>query len=176
MVKVSYDSDEAAEIKTVTGWFSRNGHFYGENEHLARWGGCTHKTCDCGNEMSRSWTKCDVCRKIISDAAFAAMPEVAYNDQPVVIYGSDRYFFCIEDIEQFCEDEDLKIEDLQLVACVPNMACRVSIDDMWCDDLPEDTYAADVAPEIAELEAKMNTLIQEGITLSWSQGKHKVII
>lgn len=175
MDKVLYESDEAAQIKTVTGWFSRFGRFCSD-EHSARYDGCTHQTCDCGNEMHRGWTKCDSCRLVISTARFEAMPEVAYNDQPVVLFESDRYFFCIEDIEQYCEDEDLKIEDLQLVACVPNKATYISVDDWWCDDLPEDTYVSELHPEIHELETKINKLIQEGITLSWSEGKERIKI
>jgi hypothetical protein len=35
--KVMYASDEVAQKVTVTGWRSRNGYFYGANEHLARW-------------------------------------------------------------------------------------------------------------------------------------------
>jgi len=59
--KVLYASDEAAQLVTVTGWRSRTGRFYGSDEHLARWDGCTHQICECGAEMPRGFTKCNTC-------------------------------------------------------------------------------------------------------------------
>ena len=32
---VPYDSSEAASIQTVTGWVSRSGRFWGNDEHMA---------------------------------------------------------------------------------------------------------------------------------------------
>jgi len=43
---VPYDSAEAASIQTVTGWVSRSGRFWGNDEHMARYDGCTHRKCD----------------------------------------------------------------------------------------------------------------------------------
>ncbi|MDX5626641.1 MULTISPECIES: hypothetical protein [unclassified Brenneria] len=39
------DSEEAASIKTVTGWVSAKGRVYGDNEDLARYDGATHQRC-----------------------------------------------------------------------------------------------------------------------------------
>ena len=36
---VTYDSAEAASIQTVTGWVSRSGRFWGNDEHMARYDG-----------------------------------------------------------------------------------------------------------------------------------------
>ncbi|CAB4172456.1 hypothetical protein UFOVP935_22 [uncultured Caudovirales phage] len=48
---VMIDDPQAATLVTVTGWRSRDGRFYGDNEHAARWGGCTHVKClACGNK------------------------------------------------------------------------------------------------------------------------------
>ncbi len=42
-------SDEAASIKTVTGWIDRYGRFWGDYERIARYSGCTHVACsECG--------------------------------------------------------------------------------------------------------------------------------
>ena len=54
---VMIDDPRAATLVTVTGWRSRDGRFYGDNEHSARWAGCTHvKMCirDRGREVHGS--------------------------------------------------------------------------------------------------------------------------
>jgi hypothetical protein len=64
---VLYDSPEAAQFVTgISGWVNRHGMFYGNGkdaEDMARWSGCTHKKCECGNIMEKRWTMCDVCRE-----------------------------------------------------------------------------------------------------------------
>ena len=42
---VMIDDPRAATLVTVTGWRSMDGRFYGDNEHAARWAGCTHVKC-----------------------------------------------------------------------------------------------------------------------------------
>ena len=42
---IMYDSPEAASIKTITGWVSSAGRFWGDNEHMARYDGSTHMKC-----------------------------------------------------------------------------------------------------------------------------------
>ncbi|MGJ0580578.1 DNA N-6-adenine-methyltransferase, partial [Xenorhabdus bovienii] len=43
---VMHDSSEAASIKTVTGWVSRDGQFWGDDERMARYCGATHRQCE----------------------------------------------------------------------------------------------------------------------------------
>ena len=40
------DSPEAASIQTVTGWVSRTGRFWGNDERMARFDGSTHNRRD----------------------------------------------------------------------------------------------------------------------------------
>ena len=37
------ESPEAASIQTVTGWVSSNGRYWGNDEHMARYDGSTHR-------------------------------------------------------------------------------------------------------------------------------------
>lgn len=49
-------SDEAAQQVTVTGWRSREGLFYGNDERIARWAGATHVECsECGKPTPKPW-------------------------------------------------------------------------------------------------------------------------
>ena len=52
--EIRYDSAEAATYKTgLAGWVSCTGNFWGEDEHMARWTGCTHQSCACGFALER---------------------------------------------------------------------------------------------------------------------------
>jgi hypothetical protein len=43
---VMYESSEAASIQTVTGWVGADGRFWGNDEHMARYCGATHRHCE----------------------------------------------------------------------------------------------------------------------------------
>ena len=73
-VKIRYDSPDAAQQVTVTGWQSRDGRFYGNDEHLARWAGCTHLICACGAEMEKGYNICKTCRRKADAEQYEAMP------------------------------------------------------------------------------------------------------
>ena len=47
---IMYDAPEAASLKTVTGWVSADGRFFGSNEDLARYSGATHRRCEVSPE------------------------------------------------------------------------------------------------------------------------------
>lgn len=48
--RILYDSPEAASVQTVTGWVSSRGMFCGNDEHMARHHGSTHRVCEKGIE------------------------------------------------------------------------------------------------------------------------------
>lgn len=178
--KILYNSKEAAQPVTMDGWLSADGHFWPNKddpkfaEHHARWGGCTHKICECGNEHEKHYTMCFACRNKKSKERYGAMPFEDYNGQPVCIYQSDTYFFNEDDIEDYARDNEIDFDALDLVICTPNYMRCFDIDDLCADDLPEDQYVSDVAPNIAAKAAELEELIlKEKPILSWSQGTHR---
>ena len=53
----------------------------------------------------------------------------------------------------------------------------VQYDDLWIDDLPEDTYLSDVAPAVAEAIDKVNEIIErDKPVLSWRPGKFRTTV
>ena len=62
--QILYTSDEVAKhVTNIEGWVDRHGRFWGKDEHMARWSGCTHIICpSCGNPTSRNYTICSDCR------------------------------------------------------------------------------------------------------------------
>lgn len=163
--------EDAAELKTVTGWVTADGRFFGKEERLARYHGCTHKVCECGKLMEKAWTLCESCRARKSRERYNAMPFKEWDGEtPVVISGDDHYFFNEDDIEEYCDDQEIQPEDLQLIICEPNRLFEIN-EGHWEDVLPEDDYSFPKEVTIA-LEA-LNKAIRESKPVSWSPGKYR---
>ncbi|MDD1011817.1 hypothetical protein M5G27_30705 [Pseudomonas shahriarae] len=73
---IMYDAPEAASLKTLTGWVSADGRFFGGDENLARYCGATHRRCEVNPEhpIYEVNSSCDECRHARRQAKFAAMP------------------------------------------------------------------------------------------------------
>jgi hypothetical protein len=64
-------SPQAATFRTeLEGWVSRHGIFYGDNEYAARFNGCTHGICACGQLREKNYASCKACRQATEDAKF----------------------------------------------------------------------------------------------------------
>lgn len=179
--KVMYASDEAAKRVTVTGWMSRDGIFWPDGkdpkfaEHHARWGGCTHLICECGNEHRKGWTMCDACRNKKDDERYQAMEYKEWQGEPVCIFRDDTYFFSEDAIIDWAEENEIgDLSTIQLVICEPQTAHEIEGDEYYCDYLPEDMELADVAPKLAAAIEDVNEVIRkEQETLCWMPGKYR---
>ncbi len=173
-------SDEAAQKITVTGWVSRNGRFYGEDEDLARYDGCTHRPCQtCGEPAERSYIACKKCRKVFEKERYLKMPEKAWDGEGFLWSEAlDMYFRSVEDIEDHLDSEEIDEPfDLLLVLCEPRYASQIEGDDHFCDDLPEDTELEDVAPKLsAALDALNKVIHEEKEILCWWPGKNRTSV
>src|ERR1700733_3026068 len=81
--RIMYDSQEAATYRTdIKGWVSKDGLFYGDNpssEHGARWSGCTHMVCECGNVYGKGRVRCDSCQAKITSEKYYALPMIEWD-------------------------------------------------------------------------------------------------
>lgn len=164
------ESPEAASIQTVTGWVSRLGHFFGQDERTARYDGCTHRKCEkCGGIIGKH----DYCRPCHAKAEiekYEKMERKPWNGTDALYsQADDLYFFDAGELDQYCEDEEVKPESLRLIICVPTHAHTIDPNDYYCDDLPEDGELPD---DIAAAFQELNDAIRESKSiLSWSPGK-----
>lgn len=169
---VLFDNPEAATTKTVTGWFSRHGRYYGENESSARYDGCTHKKCDCGNIMERSYMRCKSCRGKLKSERYNNLEYREWDGKiPVVLWDDDKYFFSEEDIYDWLEDFDIedRPEEVSLLICEPNNYFEVSAD-YWNDIMPEDSDG-DLPKELEVALKKLNEVIRTLPPASYEPGK-----
>ena len=165
---VLFDSPEAATLQTVTGWVSRDGRFYGNDERIARYAGCTHRKCEsCDNVVDKGHIYCDVCTTKRTAEKYAALPTKEWSGEPLCTYDDDRYFFDWESVEDYCEDHDTKPEDLMLVICDPVKPKHFD-SDLFTDYLAEDGEVPDGI--LAALDV-LNTAIDNAPPFSWYPGE-----
>lgn len=164
------DSPEAASIKTVTGWVSSGGRFWGDDERMARFDGATHQRCEKNPDHPiyslRSY--CEACRKEADAAKFAAMPSIEWDEEvPIVIFGTDIYFFDVDSLFDYLVDNEIDPDNAPLVVCEPNMAREIDGDEHFVDDLPED---GEISSTLRAAIDALNAVIRAEPPLSWSQG------
>lgn len=171
---IMYDSDEAATFQTVSGWVAADGHFWGKDEDMARWSGCTHKICACGGVVQKSWLICEECRETKRAEKYKAMPE-AVGGGMMFSDTAQEYFWDWDEAEEYASEENRTLHDLDLIVCEPVYMSEVD-DDRWSDQLPEDCQLDDVAPkEIVQKLKELNELIRATKpVLSWVPGKFRV--
>jgi hypothetical protein len=171
---VMFDSDEAARQITVTGWVSRDGRFYGNDERLARYAGCTHRKCEqCDNVVTRDRIICDQCNDKRMNAKYESLEPLEWDgDVPLCTFRGDTYFFDWGSVEEYCEDHETTVERLQLVICVPVKPHLLEPNDMFCDYLPEDGECPD---EVALAVEAVNDAIKKALPFSWYPGKQRAI-
>ena len=171
---IMFDSNEAAQYKTgLSGWVSKDGFFWGENERAARYQGCTHRSCeDCGQPVEKSYLICKDCRDKKDKAKFDAMPKEVWNEEGGVYSDAiDKYFLSWEEVDDYCEEEGVKEDNLRLVICEPTYG-RYLEQDYFEDELPED---GEVPDSIIKAIEDFNKVLKEAGPLSWYPGNKAAI-
>jgi len=168
---VPYDSPEAASIKTVTGWVDRHGRFWGNDEHMARWSGCTHQKCPKCGSLKKARGYCKPCHEAGEIEKWQAMPRMPWDGMAMLYsQAADRYFSDIEAVDDYCNDSKSDVESLRLVICTPNIALPIDPEEHYSDDMPEDGGNLPIA--LQEAFAALNDAIRAcAEPLSWSPGK-----
>jgi hypothetical protein len=174
------DSPEAATYRTdIKGWVGRDGRFYGDGpsgERTARYAGSTHSKCQkCQATTRRGYTLCDGCRDLADHERWLQLELVEWDGEtPLVAYRGDDYFFDAESVYDHADTHELKVSELDLVVCRPNLARQVD-SDYWSDELPEDGELPDWLEDAVKA---LNDVIaaHEDDPLSWGQGKQRVIL
>jgi hypothetical protein len=175
---IMYESPEAASIKTITGWVSSIGHFWGDNEHMARYDGSTHKLCETCGAVVEQRSYCQPCSTRKEIEKFAAMPREPWDgESPIYSELLDKYFFngevfdYLEDENGF-EDEEGNVvapyteADLRLVHCDPrHLHCIES--DTWEDDLPSEDGGEFIPAEVQTALDALNEAIKKAGPVSW---------
>jgi hypothetical protein len=164
------DSAEAASIKTVTGWVSRTGRFWGDDERMARYDGSTHHKCEKCGSLVENRSYCQPCHEAKKIGEWASMPRATWNGTDLLYsHAADVYFHALDSLADYCHDNDCTPESLRLAICVPNYAHEIDPSDFFSDDMAED---GDLPSDLQEAFDALNAVIRQRSTpLSWSPGK-----
>lgn len=164
---IVYDTQEAATFKTgISGWVSSSGRFWGKDEHMARYDGCTHMKCECGNLMSRGWLKCESCRSKQSKENYLKLPYEEWDfKKPVVEWGGDEYFFDIDYLNDYMYDNE--IEEIDLLICEPIGYRQIDGETVTGDAHEDWEPSKELEDKIKEFNDYLSTLPPH----SWGHGK-----
>lgn len=159
---VLYDAPEAATFKEgLKGWVSSNGQYWGNDEHMARWCGATHKKCETCGSINEIRSYCRPCRDNKMAEKFDKYPVEKWDGEtPLCLFDSDVYFFEEAILDYLADNPD---EDPRICKCRPNYLSQVN-EDNWCDDLPDDGELPD---EVATALEALNKAIAEAGPVSW---------
>jgi len=172
---IMFDSDEAAHYRTdLSGWVSRKGCYWGDDERAARYDGCTHRPCeDCGEPAAKSLLVCNKCHQARDEARYAAMPKEEWDEDGMIYSNAvDKYFQSWDEIEEYCEEEEADMESLMLIICEPNYLPLIPYD-FGCDELTEDGELPDIVIQAIE---DFNKVIKEAGPVSFYPGKKALIL
>ena len=166
---VLFTDDEAAHLVTVTGWVSRDGRFFGKDERTARYAGCTHMVCECGEPFVKGFIHCPACREKREAERFAKLERKPWDGEtPMVLFGTDTYFFSWDDVEEYAEDHEVAISSLRLILCEPVGLPQFDTSDLLCDYLGEDQEA----PEDVDAAVQaLNAVLRARGHFCWTEGK-----
>ncbi len=170
---IMYDSPEAAQLVTRTGWQDRHGHFYGDNESAARYNGSTHKLCECCSAVMETRGWCSPCHDRAKREKWLAMPLVEWDGTGMFcVFDDDRYFSSTEEFYEWCADEALKPDDVMLVTCGASGLSEIDADH-WADDLAED---CDPPHEVLEALKVLNKAIRDAKPQTyWPAAKRMIL-
>lgn len=178
--KIMYLSEDAATFKTgLEGWVSNDGRFFGDNEHLARWNGCTHMECECGTERSKHYNLCDGCRSKDDKELHEKRRRGKWDGEAMLFsHKWGTYFSDYNDMEeQLAEhneheaeypEDRYTLEQMQIVICEPCYMHQVD-SDYWQDCLPEDE--CDLPTEMQAALDNLNEVISKQKVASWQPSK-----
>jgi len=170
---VMYDDENLVEYRTdLEGWTGPDRLYYGkgpEGERRARYANSTHTKCECGNVITKTRTRCDECSSKSSHEYFLKLEEVEWDGESMMcIRNDDRFFSDMDEVYDYCEMDDIDINDLELMHCEKmNKINEVNIDELNEEYSTEDEYLSDFHPEIAEKVKELNELIRNTEPKIW---------
>lgn len=175
---VMYDSSEAAQFRTgLSGWVSRQGFFWGDSEHAARYQGCTHQACkECGFPSKKGWLLCDSCREKKDIERYEKL-EKAEWDETGMVYSemADKYFSDWDEINDYCDEHGCALVGLRLVICDPVYLRQIETD-CWSGDMPDGWEDDDLPSDVLSALNELNFAIESAGHVSWMPGKRAVLL
>lgn len=168
-----YDDSNLVEYRTdLEGWTGPNGLYYGKGdlgEERARYANCTHKRCECGNLMDKTWSRCNSCREKSATERWYKRELIKYDGESYLYdETTGRYFSSIEDIFDDYISEDLNVGDARVLLCEQKVGISfVNLDDLNEDSGTEEEGIMSFYPEIQKKVDELNEMIKNATPVLW---------
>jgi hypothetical protein len=142
-------------------------------EHTVRKELSTHVMCECGNVYEKK-SYCLICSEKRSLETYKNKEYKEWDGStPLCLFRHDKYFFDIEDLETYLEDNELEPEDLDLMICEENFLSNIE-ESYWEDIMPENFDSiADGNKEFSKKLKEFNEFISKQPAFSWREGKFR---
>ena len=116
------DDPNIVEYRTdIKGWTGQDGKYYGhgdEGERRARYANATHKKCECGNIIEKTRGQCGACWDKKRRENFEKLEVIEWDGESMMcIYQDDTFFSDMDEVHEYCENNDVDIRDLELMHC-----------------------------------------------------------
>lgn len=136
---------------------------------------CTHDDCiSCGKEFKKRFLYikiCDECQYKKDVDKYYSYDLVEWDGETaVVLYDGDKYFFNQEDIEIYCEENELNPEKLMLVLCSTSNLSQIDLDH-WRDDVHDDWEPSD---EMLKRLKDFNDFLSKEPSNTWFPTKKRI--
>lgn len=177
-----FDDPNLVEYRTdLEGWTGPDGLYHGKGDkgkERAIYANYTHKRCECGGLTKKNWSCCDKCNAKKSKENFEKKEQVEWDGVSMMcLYNDDKFFSDMDEVLEYCEDEELEIGDLKLMHCEK----QVNISEVNIDELNEEYYTEQndggvsyYHPEIAEKVEELNKLIRKAEPKIWFQTNKRI--
>lgn len=176
---VMMDSPEAASIQTLTGWVDRQGRFWGDDEHMARWSGATHRKCKNKPEEHATHgthSYCEECHRESRQEKLAEMERAVWGGEPLVIFDGDQYFFDAESLADYCLENAVLPSELQLMICEPNYPPYFDVEQHCEEIIPDGGDCYSLPQAVLDAADALNKAIKESEPVSWGQSNRVAIV
>lgn len=177
-----FDDPNLVEYRTdLEGWTGPDRLYYGkgeEGERRARYGNSTHRKCECGEIFPKN-SFCRVCSEKKYKENFLKLEEVEWDGESMMCErNGDIFFSDMDEVLEYCEENAIKIEDLELMLCEKSVnISQVNIDELNEEYVTEDGRGvSDWHPEIAEKVKELNELIRNTKPKLWFQTNKRIKI
>jgi len=175
MEKINYKDVNIIKGKDAKDYFKVDGGLWNLSEHYVRLGACTHINCQkCNKEVEKHFSMiCSERRDTQTIEKYKDLELVEWDGEtPLVTYDEEKYFFSEEDIESYCEENDLDPNQLMLVLCEKSKFTRIDFD-FWEDDTHEDW---EPSKEFEDKLKEFNRFLMDQSTETWFPSKKRVAI
>lgn len=177
MKHILFNSDQAAyffSTPNTQGWYSSDGRFFGADEKAARYAGCTHAICDCGEIMEKYFTMCAKCREKKADLIYSAKTKIPWNGSvPLYAEAIDKYFYDLEELNLYIrdlkeKDQDFNLSSLRLTICDPIFPNPIFPDNLFNDSIEDIILPIEIDNA---LKALNEAILSNTTTSHWKPGK-----